>query len=73
MDPVEPLDSTLLDRADVRAAFEARDVGAVYRLLGKAGVALFVTKLSEIHLEICAAPPRLSGSRLGLMWGLSRS
>jgi transcriptional regulator with XRE-family HTH domain len=36
--PVGPLDPALLDRADVRAAFEARDVGAVYRLLGKAGV-----------------------------------
>jgi predicted XRE-type DNA-binding protein len=36
--PVEPLDPAILDRADVRAAFAARDVGAVYRLLGKADV-----------------------------------
>jgi transcriptional regulator with XRE-family HTH domain len=35
---VDPLDPALLERADVRAAFAARDVGAVYRLLGKAGV-----------------------------------
>jgi transcriptional regulator with XRE-family HTH domain/tetratricopeptide (TPR) repeat protein len=36
--PVDPLDPALLDRADVRAALAARDVGTVYRLLGKAGV-----------------------------------
>jgi len=36
--PVDPLDHALLDRPDVRAALAARDVGAVYRLLGKAGV-----------------------------------
>ncbi len=38
MTPVNPLDPALLDRADRRAALAARDVGAVYRLLGKAGV-----------------------------------
>jgi transcriptional regulator with XRE-family HTH domain len=38
VDPMEPVDPALLDRAEVRAALSARDVGAVYRLLGKAGV-----------------------------------
>jgi transcriptional regulator with XRE-family HTH domain len=35
---VDPLDPAFRDRADVRAALAARDIGAVYRLLGKAGV-----------------------------------
>jgi transcriptional regulator with XRE-family HTH domain len=35
---VNPLDPTLLGRADMRAALGARDIGAVYRLLGNAGV-----------------------------------
>lgn len=38
MTPADPLDPALLDRPDVRAALASRDVGAVYRLLGKAGV-----------------------------------
>jgi transcriptional regulator with XRE-family HTH domain len=36
--PADPLDPALLDRADVRAALTARDIGAVYRLLWTAGV-----------------------------------
>jgi hypothetical protein len=37
-DPVNPLDPTLLNRAEMRAALDARDIGAVYRLLWHAGV-----------------------------------
>ena len=35
---MEPLDPTLLDRADMRAALTARDISTVYRLVGKAGL-----------------------------------
>jgi hypothetical protein len=35
---VDPLDPAFLERDDVRAALDARDVGAVYRLLWQAGV-----------------------------------
>jgi transcriptional regulator with XRE-family HTH domain len=36
--PVNPLDPTLLGRAEIRAALDARDIGTLYRLLWQAGV-----------------------------------
>ncbi len=38
MTAVNPIDPALFERDDMRAALAARDVGAVYRLLGKCGV-----------------------------------
>ncbi|MGH3685969.1 MAG: helix-turn-helix domain-containing protein [Pseudonocardiaceae bacterium] len=35
---IDPLDPALFARDDMRAALDARDVGTVYRLLGRAGV-----------------------------------
>ncbi|MGH3754810.1 MAG: hypothetical protein ACRDRP_19345 [Pseudonocardiaceae bacterium] len=35
---MNPLDPALFAREDMRAALDARDVGMVYRLLGRAGV-----------------------------------
>jgi hypothetical protein len=42
---VNPLDPTLLDHADMRTALDARDIGAVYRLLKHAGV----TQRQRVH------------------------
>jgi transcriptional regulator with XRE-family HTH domain len=69
--PADPLDPALLDRTDVRRALAARDVGAVYRLLGKAGVTQ--RRIAQLtHQSQSEVSEILKGRQVRDVWVLER-
>jgi transcriptional regulator with XRE-family HTH domain len=68
---VEPIDPALLERDGVRAALAARDVGALYRLLGKAGVSQrrIAQLTGQSQSEVCEI---VQGRQVRDVWVLER-
>jgi transcriptional regulator with XRE-family HTH domain len=68
---VDSLDPTLFERDDVRAALAARDIGAVYRLLGQAGVSQrrIAQLTGQSQSEVCEI---LKGRQVRDVWVLER-
>ncbi|MGH3886219.1 MAG: helix-turn-helix domain-containing protein [Pseudonocardiaceae bacterium] len=71
MTSVDSLDPALLDPADMRTALAARDIGAVYRLLGKAGVTQ--RQIAQLtHQSQSEVSAILQGRQVRDVWVLER-
>jgi hypothetical protein len=68
---VEPLDPAFLDDDDVRAALAARDIGTLYRLLGRLGVTQrrIAQLTGQSQPEVCEI---LKGRKVRDVWVLER-
>jgi transcriptional regulator with XRE-family HTH domain len=68
---VDPLDSAFLDDDGVRAALAARDIGTLYRLLGRAGVSQrqIAQLTGQSQSEVCEI---LKGRKVRDVWVLER-